>query len=68
MLINNHPLFPELRSMVSKVMGLDQVIESILNIKRKIRSLVLTSEEFKGFEPALQNRPNFLVWERQGDT
>jgi HEPN domain-containing protein len=27
---NDHPLFPELRSMVSKVMGLDQVIESIL--------------------------------------
>lgn len=26
-----HPLFPELRSMVAKVMGLDQVIESILS-------------------------------------
>ncbi|MBU1707596.1 winged helix-turn-helix domain-containing protein [bacterium] len=110
----HHPLFPELRSMVSKVMGLDQVIESILTrlgdlekayliddyaegkdtgiidlvlvgnidqyhlndlsrkteryIKRKIRSLVLTSEEFKDFMPTLQNRPNFLVWERQGDT
>jgi hypothetical protein len=37
-------------------------------IKRKLRSLVLTQEEFKAFEPALQNRPTLLVWERQGDT
>jgi hypothetical protein len=36
-------------------------------IKRKIRSLVLTREEFKAFLPTLQNRPIFLVWERQGD-
>jgi hypothetical protein len=110
---SNHPLFPELQSMVGKVMGLDQVMESILTrlgdlerawliddyaegkdtgiidlvlvgnidqyhlndlsrkteryIKRKIRSIVLTSEEFKAFEPALQNRPVLLVWERQGD-
>lgn len=108
---NDHPLFPELKSMVSKVMGLDQVIESILTrlgdlekayiiddyaegkdtgiidlvlvgnidqyhlndltrkteryIKRKIRSLVLTREEFKAFMPKLENRPYFLVWERQ---
>ena len=107
---SNHPLFPELKSMVSKVMGLDQVIESILTrlgdldkayiiddyaegkdtgivdlvlvgdidqyhlndlsrkteryIKRKIRSLVLTREEFKAFMPTLENRPNFLVWQR----
>ena len=27
----DHPLFPELRSMVSKVIGLDQVIEGIVN-------------------------------------
>jgi hypothetical protein len=33
-------------------------------IKRKIRPLVLTREEFKAFLPALKNRPNFLVWER----
>ena len=107
-----HPLFPELNSMVCKVMGLDQVTESILRrlgdlekawliddyaegkdtgiidllllgnidqyhlndlsrktelyIRRKIRSLVLTGEEFKAFEPALKSRPIFLVWERQG--
>lgn len=108
---NNHPLFPELKSMVSKVMGLDHVIESILTrlgdlekayiiddyaegkdtgiidlvlvgnidqyhlndlsrkteryIKRKIRSLVLSREEFKSFETKLENRPSFLVWQRQ---
>jgi len=110
---SDHPLFPELRSMVGKVIGLDQVIESILTrlgelekayliddyaegkdtgiidlvlvgiidqyhlndlsrkteryIKRKIRTLVLTREEFNAFEQALQNRPHFLVWERQGE-
>lgn len=108
---DQHPLFPELKSMVSKVMGLDQVVESILTrlgdlekayiiddyaegkdtgiidlvlvgnidqyhlndlsrktehyIKRKIRPLVLTKEEFTAFMPALEKRPNFLVWERQ---
>jgi hypothetical protein len=110
---NHHPLFPELRSMVSKVMGLDQVMDSILirlgdlekayliddyaegkdtgiidlvlvgnidqyhlndlsrkterYINRKIRSLVLTRDEFKVFEPNLANRPILLIWERQGD-
>ena len=34
-------------------------------IKRKIRSLVLTKEEFIAFKPKLENRPNFLAWERQ---
>ena len=108
---SNHPLFPELRSMVCKVMGLDQVIESILTrlgdlekayliddyaegkdtgiidlvlvgsvdqyhlndlsrkteryIKRKIRCLVLTREEFETFKPKLESRPNFLVWEQR---
>jgi len=36
-------------------------------IERKIRPLVLTSEEFAAFLPALENRPNFLIWERPGD-
>ena len=108
---DQHPLFPELKSMVSKVMGLDQVVESILTrlgdlekayiiddyaegkdtgiidlvlvgnidqyhlndlsrkteryIKRKIRPLVLTKEEFQDFKPALEKRPHFLAWERQ---
>jgi len=109
-----HTLFPELRSMVQKVMGIDHVVDGIvarlghleqayliddyaqgkdtgiidlvivgnidqyhLNdlsrkteryIKRKIRSLVLTREEFKVFMPTLKNRPTLLVWARQGDT
>jgi hypothetical protein len=110
---NSHPLFPEIRSMVGKVMGLDQVMDSILTrlgdlekayliddyaegkdtgiidlvlvgninpyhlndlsrkteryINRKIRSLVLTQDEFKVFQPKLENRPILLIWERQGD-
>jgi predicted transcriptional regulator len=104
-----HSLFPELKSMVSKVMGIDRVIDGIVNrlgdlerayiiddyaegkdtgiidillighinayhlndlsrktehyIKRKIRSLVLNSEEFKSFFPKLQKIPHILIWE-----
>ena len=104
-----HPLFPELKSMVGKVMGIDQVIESIvarlgelesayliddyaegkdtgiidlllvgnidqyhLNdlsrkteryIKRKIRSLVFTRDEYRDLEPKLKERPRVLIWE-----
>ena len=104
-----HPLFPELKSMVRKVMGIDQVIDGIVNrlgdlerayliddyavgkdtgiidlllvgkidyyhlndlsrkteryIKRKIRSLVLSREEYKDLLPKLKNRPLLLIWE-----
>jgi len=104
-----HPLFPELKSMVSKVMGIDQVIDGIVTrlgdldrafvlddyaegkdtgiidlllvgnidqyhlndlsrkteryINRKIRSLVLSRDEFKEFEPKLKACPNILIWE-----
>lgn len=104
-----HPLFPELRSIVSKVIGVDRVIDGIVNrlgdlekayliddyaegkdsgiidlvlvgnidhyhlndlsrktekyIKRKIRSLVLTQDEFKGFVSNLEKRPNILIWQ-----
>lgn len=104
-----HPLFPELKSMVGKVMGLDQVIDGIVSrlgdlelayllddyaegkdtgiidlllvgninqyhlndlsrkteryIKRKIRSLVLTRDEFEDLKPKLKGRPRLLVWE-----
>jgi predicted DNA-binding protein YlxM (UPF0122 family) len=104
-----HPLFPELKSMVSKVMGIDQVVDGIVTrlgdlerafllddyaegkdtgiidlllvgnidqyhlndlsrkteryIKRKIRSLVLSRDEFKAFEPKLKKLPNILIWE-----
>ncbi len=106
---DQHPLFPELKSMVSKAMGIDQVIDSIVSrlgdlekayliddyaegkdtgiidllmvgdidryhlndlsrkteryIKRKIRSLVLTQEEFKEFSPKLSEKPRVLIWE-----
>jgi len=108
-----HPLFPELKSIVGKVMGLDQVIDGIVNrlgdlelayllddyaegkdtgiidlllvgninqyhlndlsrkteryIKRKIRSLVLTREEYKDLKPRLSHRPRLLVWEARED-
>jgi predicted DNA-binding protein YlxM (UPF0122 family) len=104
-----HPLFPELRSMVNKVMGLDQVIDGIVNrlgdlelafliddyaegkdtgivdlllvgkineyhlndlsrkteryIKRKIRSLVLTRDEYEDLRSKLEKRPSLLIWE-----
>jgi len=104
-----HALFPELKSMVSKVMGIDQVIDSIINrlgnlekaylvgdyaegkdtgiidillvgdidqyhlndlsrktekyIKRKIRTLVLSHNEYRNFLPDLKKRPNLLIWE-----
>ena len=105
-----HPLFPELRSMVSKVIGIDQVIDGVASrlgdlelayliddyaegkdtgiidlllvgnidhyhlndlsrkteryIKRKIRSLVLARDEFERMKPQLQQKPQFLVWEK----
>jgi hypothetical protein len=105
----DHPLFPELRSMVSKVIGLDQVIEGIVNrlgdleqayligdyaegkdtgiidlllvgdinqyhlndlsrkteryINRKIRSLVLSRQEYEKLQPTLEKDPKILVWE-----
>lgn len=104
-----HPLFPELKSMVAKVMGIDQVIDSIVTrlgnleqayltddyaegkdsgiidlllvgdidqyhlndlsrktehyIKRKIRPLVVTREEFAGMRPRIESRPCILIWE-----
>jgi predicted DNA-binding transcriptional regulator len=105
---NEHPLFPELKSMVGKVMGIDQVIDGIINrlgnielayiiddyadgkdsgildlmlvgdidqyhlndlsrkteryIKRKIRSLVLSRNEYNDILPKLENRPRILLW------
>ena len=104
-----HPLFPELKSIISKVMGLDKVIDDIVGrlgeierayllddyaegkdsgiidlvlvgnidqyhlndvsrkteryIKRKIRSLVLSEDEYKHFFPKLKDRPYILIWE-----
>ncbi len=104
-----HSLFPELKAMVSKVMGIDQVIDGIVSrlgdlerayliddyaegkdtgiidlmivgnvdqyhlndlsrkteryIKRKIRSLVLTKQEYNDLLPGLEKRPRVLIWE-----
>jgi predicted transcriptional regulator len=104
-----HPLFPELKSMVAKVMGIDRVIESIVRrlgnlqrayltgdyaegkdtgivdlvlvgdidefhlndltrkteryIKRKIRTLVLHTNELEKYLPELENRPMLQIWE-----
>lgn len=33
------------------------------NIKRKIRSLVSSREEYDGLMPELEKRPRFLIWE-----
>jgi len=108
-----HPLFPELKSMVAKVMGVDQVIDSIVTrlgdleeayliddyaegkdtgiidlllvgdideyhlndlsrkteryIKRKIRSLVMSREEYRELESRIEHRPRVLIWKRQED-
>ena len=104
-----HPLFPELKSIVGKVMGIDQVIDSIVSrlgdlecayliddyaegkdtgiidllligdinqyhlndlsrkteryIKRKIRSLVLSRDDYNELKPKLKERPRLLIWE-----
>ena len=107
-----HPLFPELRSMVQKTLGIDRVLESIITrlgdleeayliddyaqgqdtgiidlllignidnyhlndltkktehyIERKIRSLVLTPEEFETMGPQIkQRRPHLLLWKKE---
>jgi predicted transcriptional regulator len=103
-----HALYPELKSMVSKVMGIDQVIDGIVNrlgqlnraylvddyaegkdtgiidiilvgninqyhlsdlsrkteryIKRKIRSLVLSDDEYIDFQETLHKKPHVLIW------
>jgi predicted transcriptional regulator len=104
-----HRLFPELKSMVGKVMGIDHVIDGIINrlgelerayviddyaegkdtgiidlllvgaidqhqlsdlsrkteryIKRKIRTLVMSRDEFEEFGPEMDKRPNLMIWE-----
>ena len=109
----DHTLFPELKSMVGKVMGIDKVIDGIVSrlgdleqayliddyaegkdtgiidillvgnidqyhlndltrkteqyIKRKIRSLVLSREEYKNFLAELEKRPNVVIWESKSD-
>lgn len=107
----DHPLFPELKSMVSKVIGIDRVIDGIIDrlgqlerafiiddyaegkdtgiidlllvgnidnyhlndlskkteryIKRKIRSLVLSTSEYPDFQEMLESRPHILIWSKK---
>lgn len=106
-----HPLFPEIKSMVMKILGIDQLIDTVANrlgdlqyayliddyaigrdtgiidlllvgdvnrnqlndlslmaeqyIDRKIRTLVLSSSEFREFSGKLQSRPHLLIWEAE---
>ncbi len=107
-----HPLFEDLKSMVGKAMGIDQVVDGIINrlgdlekayliddyaegkdtgiidlllvgdineyhlndlsrkteryIKRKIRSIVLSREEYEDLLPKLKQRPSVLIWKASG--
>lgn len=108
----DHPLFPEIKSIVGKVMGIDQVVDGIVTrlgrlerayliddyaegkdtgiidlllvgdidnfhlndlskktekyIKRKIRCLVLSKEEFEDLIEKIKDRPRILIWEANG--
>ena len=108
---SEHTLFPELRSIVQKVMGIDQVIDGIVQrlgnlekayligdyaegkdtgiidillvgrvddyhlndltrkteryINRKIRALVLSSEECGSLMHMIKNRPMLMIWEKE---
>ncbi|NOQ95792.1 MAG: GntR family transcriptional regulator, partial [Desulfobacterales bacterium] len=44
----SHPLFPELKSMVSKVMGIDQVIDGIVNRLGDIEEAYLIDDYAEG--------------------
>jgi len=109
----NHPLFPELHSMVRKALGMDRILESIIErlgdlecaillddyaqgkdsgiidlalvgninkanlqdltektekyIGRRIRVLVMTSDEYKEFRPILETSPNLIRWTNTDD-
>jgi len=105
----NHPVFNELHSMVKKALGMDHILESMIErlgnlemvllvddyaegkdtgiidlilignidqrnlqdltkkteiyINRKIRTLSLTTIEYKQLTPNLNSRPNFVLWQ-----
>ncbi len=106
-----HPLYNELHSMVIKALGMDRILDSIIErlgnleeayliddyaagkdtglvdlllvgsvdlvnledlvaktekyIDRKIRTLVLSSEEFVNLKPALSKKPMLLIWGKE---
>jgi hypothetical protein len=105
-----HPLFPELQSMARKALGMDRIIDSIVErlgnvelalllddyaqgkdtgivdlalvgdinkqnlndlvekteryIERKIRTLILTQQEYQDLRPTLDSRPHLVLLER----
>ena len=109
-----HPLFPELQSMVRKALGMDQILDSIVQrlgqlelallvgdyaagkdtgiidlvlvgninpanlrdlvrktehyIRRKVRTLVLSAEEFRSLDAPSVMQPQLLLWQRPGST
>jgi DNA-binding MarR family transcriptional regulator len=108
-----HRLFPELHSMVKKALGMDRILDSVIerlgdvelaflmddyaegkdtgiidlalvgrvrqenladivrktevHIGRKIRTLVLTPEEFAGMTPVLKKRPTYILFRQAVD-
>jgi hypothetical protein len=106
-----HPVFNELHSMVKKSLGMDRILESMIErlghleqailiddyaegkdtgiidlvlvgdidhenlqdltrktekyIERKIRTLVLTSQEYNQLSSNLSNRPYFILWQQK---
>jgi len=104
-----HPLFPELQSMARKALGMDRIVDSIIDrlgnlemalllddyaqgkdtgivdlalvgdinkqnlndlvekteryIERKIRTLILSREEYDRLKPTLVDRPHLVLWE-----
>jgi len=109
-----HPLFPELQSMARKALGMDRILDSIVErlgnlemalllddyaqgkdtgivdlalvgeinrhnlddlvgkteryIERKIRTLILTPDEYRDLKPKLDARPYLVLWERKSGT
>jgi len=109
-----HPLFPELQSMARKALGMDRILDSIIDrlgnlelalllddyaqgkdtgivdlalvgninkqnlndlvekteryIERKIRTLILSRQEYLSLKSALDSRPHLVLWERETET
>jgi hypothetical protein len=110
----SHPLFPEIKSMVAKALGIDQIVDGIIArlgnleeayliddyaegkdtgiidlilvgeidnfhlndlcrkteryIKRKLRPLVLSRQEFLDLKDTLDSRPKVLLWKASATT
>ena len=76
------PLFPELHSMVLKALGMDRILESIIEqhdlddlvaktkrfIRRNIRTLALSAAELKQSVRTLEGQHPFSIWGREMET